>query len=103
MNNTVKKIHRALKDEHITMHAASGEKPGEIELLWQPVNDARSYVVQINHFTNSILTWKHSDIVTRTRYTATGLRSNKLYSFRVAAVTSKGQQGWSKPVKQKAS
>lgn len=103
MNNTTKKIQTVFTSEQITIHAVQGEKPGEIELLWQPVNDARSYVIQINNVLNSELTWKHIDIVTRTRYTASGLKSKKQYCFRVAAVTSTGQQEWSNPAAQRTS
>ncbi len=85
------------------LHAASGDNIGEIELLWQPVNEARSYIVQINSFSGSDRTWKHSDIVTRTRYTATGLKSGKMYNFRIAPITANGQQEWSESVVQKAS
>ena len=89
--------------KNVTLHSASGNNKGEIELLWQPVNDARSYIVQINHSTNTLSTWKHADIVTRTRFTASGLKSGKQYNFRIAPITSTGQQEWSDPVSQKAS
>lgn len=102
MNMTDNKIQRSIKSS-FTLHAASGDKKGEIELLWQPVYDARAYIVQINHSNNTTSTWKHADIITRTRYTASGLKSGKQYNFRIAPITSNGQQEWSEPVAQKAS
>jgi len=91
------------KKKEIVLHAAPGLNSGEIELLWQPLADSPSYIVQVNMFTGSDRTWKHADIVTRTRYTAAGLKSGKKYSFRVAPVTQAGQQEWSMPVIEKAS
>ncbi|HAX49012.1 MAG TPA: fibronectin type III domain-containing protein [Ignavibacteria bacterium] len=92
-----------LKKNRITLHAAPGLNSGEIELLWQPLENSPSYIIQVNLFTRSDRTWKHADIVSRTRYTAAGLKSGKKYSFRVAPVTQGGQQEWSMPVIEKAS
>ena len=91
------------KKREIVLHAAPGLNSGEIELLWQPLENSPSYIVQVNLFTGSDRTWKHADIVSRTRYTAAGLKSGKKYSFRVAPVTQNGQQEWSIPVIEKAS
>ena len=101
MNTTTKQL-RILKDESITLHAASGDKQGEIELLWQPVKNARSYVLQISHGISKKKNWKHADIVTRSRYTAAGLKCGRYYSFRIAPITEEGQQEWSDFITQKA-
>ena len=90
------------KETKITLHAVPGIGAGEIELLWQPMRNSPSYIVQVNLFAGSNRTWKHADIVSKTRYTATGLKSGKRYSFRVAPVTKNGQQEWSIPVTEKA-
>ncbi|NOS85596.1 MAG: fibronectin type III domain-containing protein [Ignavibacteria bacterium] len=95
-------MQKVLTEPQITLHAASGDKPGEIELLWQPMRNSPSYIVQVNLFAGSNRTWKHADIVSKTRYTATGLKSGKRYSFRVAPVTKNGQQEWSITVTEKA-
>ncbi len=102
MNTTTKQLHTILKDGNITLHAASGDKQGEIELLWQPVKNARSYVLQISHGISEKKNWKHIDIVTRSRYTAAGLKSGRYYSFRIAPITDNGQQEWSEFTTQKA-
>jgi hypothetical protein len=88
---------------NINLLAASGDKPGEIELLWQPISNARAYVVQVTSNIRYEKYWKHADIVTRSKYTACGLKSKKLYHFRIAAITPSGQQQWSLPVSQTAS
>jgi hypothetical protein len=103
MKNT--KIKRTGKEKikTIALHAAPGLNSGEIELLWQPLENSPSYIIQVNLFTASDRTWKHADIVSRTRYTAAGLKSGRKYSFRVAPVTNSGKQEWSIPVIEKAS
>ncbi len=89
-------------DSNITLYAVPGVGTGEIELLWQPSQESSTYIIQMNLFTRSHGLWKHADIVTRSKYTATGLKSGKKYSFRVAPVNKNGQQEWSLPVIAKA-
>ncbi len=89
--------------KEITLHAAPGQNTGEIELLWKPLKDASAYIVQVNLPGRPDHVWKHADIVSRTRYTAAGLKSGKKYSFRIAAVTATGQEGWSTPATETAS
>lgn len=102
MNTTTKNSQRVSKESQISLHAASGDKPGEIELLWQPVKNARSYVLQISYGISEKKNWKHADIVTRSKYTAAGLKSGRYYSFRIAPITENGQQEWSEFVTQKS-
>lgn len=85
------------------LHAVSGDNEGEIDLIWQPVKNAASYVIQVSQFQNNKISkdkWKHADIVTRSKYTIAGLKSGKQYKFRIAAITSIGQHSWSDPVSQ---
>jgi len=78
--------------------AAAGYLDGEINLQWEPVRGAECYIIQLY----SCRKWKEIDIVTRAVYTVTGLRSGKEYSFRVAAVGSKGKGKWSGTVIKKS-
>jgi hypothetical protein len=103
MNTTIKNSQIVSAEPEISLHAASGDKPGEIELLWQPVKNAKSYVIQISQGNSEKKNWKHADIVTRSKYTAAGLKSGRYYSFRIAPITENGQQDWSEFVTQKAS
>lgn len=82
------------------LHAVPGDNSGEVDLIWQPVKEAGSYIVQVSASPVNEKSWKHADIVTRSKYTITGLKCGRKYNFRIAAITSKGQQCWSEPVSQ---
>lgn len=74
------------------LSAAISSNEGEINLQWEPVKDAKFYIIQAQ---NGNRAWKEIDIVSSTTYTASQLKSGKHYRFRVAAVSSRGQGGWS--------
>jgi len=82
----------------ISLTATVGDHDGEIDLSWDTVRGARSYVIQQSPDPPSEPTWIHSDISTRSRATVEGLTSGTRYWFRVAAVTASGQSPWSNPV-----
>jgi hypothetical protein len=90
-----------MKNERIpeSLSAAAGDTDGEINLLWEPVKGAKYYVIQS---ANGSRDWKEIDIINKTIYTASQLRSGKQYRFRVAAVSSEGQGPWSEPAGKKA-
>jgi hypothetical protein len=82
----------------ISLTATAGDHDGEIDLSWDTVRGARSYVVQRSPDPPSESTWAHSGVSTRSRTTIEGLNSGTRYWFRVAAVTASGQSAWSNPV-----
>lgn len=82
--------------------ATSGDTAGEIDLVWEPVEKAYTYVVQKCKDSKGPVKWKNEDIVTKSSYTVSKLKSSQKYRFRVAAVGSKGQGPWSTPVQKKA-
>jgi len=82
----------------ISLTATAGDHDGEIDLSWDTVRGARSYVVQRSPDPPSESTWTHSAISTRSRATVEGLNSGTRYWFRVSAVTPNGQTAWSNPV-----
>jgi hypothetical protein len=82
----------------ISLTATAGDHDGEIDLSWDTVRGARSYVVQRSPDPPSESTWTHSGVSTRSRTTVEGLNSGTRYWFRVAAITSSGQSAWSNPV-----
>lgn len=82
--------------------ATSGDLDGEIDLAWEPVEDANSYVLQVSRSGNNRSAWVQEDVVSRSSYTISRLKSGKTYWFRVAAADSRGQSPWSKPVCKKA-
>ncbi len=86
----------------ITVFATEGDRKGEIDLIWQPVPGAASYMIQVRTGKSLESRWKEIDIVSRSRYTSAGLKSRTTYSFRIAPLGTKGITIWSEPVIQKA-
>ncbi|MFL6334049.1 MAG: fibronectin type III domain-containing protein [Pyrinomonadaceae bacterium] len=77
-----------------TLSATTGNHEGEIELSWDTVRGARSYVVER---TTDPQTgpWTQAGVSPRSSLIIEGLESGKRYYFRVAAVTLNGQSPWS--------
>jgi hypothetical protein len=77
--------------------ATAGDHDGEIELSWDAVRGARSYVVERRPDTPADSPWAHAAVSTRSSATIEGLNSGTRYWFRVAAVNAVGQSAWSNP------
>lgn len=80
-----------------SLNATTGDHEGEIDLTWNAVANARSYIVQSspNPPTNS--SWTQAAIVSISKATVSGLTGGDKYWFRVAAVGSAGNSDWSDP------
>lgn len=75
--------------------ATAGEHEGEINLVWRPISNARSYVLEYSLDPATPNSWTHAGVATAANKTITGLTSGKRYWFRVAAIGAVGQSGWS--------
>ncbi len=86
------------KEEPLRIFATWGDRSGEIDLIWDPVRFAASYIIQqqCGRYSNK---WKVVDLVTRSSYTAAGLKRGRTYWFRVAPMKFKTKAIWSEPVK----
>ncbi len=84
------------------LFASRGDLRGEVELVWNPVPNATSYIIQASKVKGKDI-WKLVDIVTRSHCTVTGLRPNHIYKFRAAPVTGSLQNEWSGIAEEKAS
>jgi len=80
-----------------SLAASEGSHDAEIDLTWQPVVGAKSYVVEQSGDPVAPNTWAHAGVSTRAGYTAKNLSSGTRYWFRAAAVNAAGQSGWSDP------
>lgn len=83
-----------------SVYAAKGDASGEIDLNWDAIENADSYVIEISENNGKAKLgkyhkWSILDITNESKYTAAGLKNNKTYLFRVAAVDSKQQGPWS--------
>ena len=79
------------------LSATAGAHEGEINLGWRKVENSRSYIIQISSDPPSVDSWGHAETVTVANKTLQNLTSGKKYWFRVAAIGSLGQSGWSEP------
>ena len=70
---------------------------GQIDLSWDTVSGAKSYVIQQSGDPVTATSWSYGGVSTKSRFTASGLTSGTRFWFRVAAVNSNGQSGWSDP------
>lgn len=77
--------------------ATEGDHSGEIDVQWDRISNARSYVVESSTDPNNPALWKQALVVTTSHATLSGLTSGQRYWVRVAAVNAKGQSGWSDP------
>lgn len=77
--------------------ATAGDHDGEIDLSWDTVPGAKSYVIEKSGDPVTPTSWSHAGVSTRSTLAAQGLTSGTRYWFRVAAINSNGQSGWSDP------
>jgi hypothetical protein len=92
----------SIPDKITSVNATSGDNAGEIDLSWDKISSAKSYVVEIA-INTPVLEWKHALVSTKSKAEVTGLTTGTLYQIRVAAVGSAGQGPWSDPVVKMAS
>ncbi len=77
--------------------ALVGDMEAELDLDWDSVRGATSYVVQRSPDPITPSSWQQALVVTKSKGTVTGLVSGTKYWFRVAAVGAAGQGAWSDP------
>lgn len=79
------------------LSASEGDHDGSIDLAYDRVAGAKSYVIEISPDPPTATSWTHATVSSKSSATLSGLTSGTRYWFRVAAVTSAGQTGWSDP------
>jgi hypothetical protein len=77
--------------------ATAGDHDGQMDLSWDPVAGAASYVLETSPDPPTPTSWKHAGVSTKSTFTLTNLPSGSRIWFRVAAVNTAGQSGWSDP------
>jgi hypothetical protein len=83
-------------DQPQSLAPFAGDHDGEIDLTWERVIGAKSYIVEQSADPQAA-SWQHAGVVTKAVFTAEGLASGTRFWFRVAAVNNNGQSGWSDP------
>lgn len=74
-----------------------GDHEAEIDLSWNRVKGARSYIIQHSADPPTDTSWTQIQVVTTSSATISGLTRGAKHWFRVAAVGPNGQSGWSDP------
>lgn len=78
------------------LRATTGDSEGEIDLAWDRVRGASSYIIECREQTETTLSpWQAVKAVTQSRFTVTGLTGGKIYAFRVRAIGTQGEGPWS--------
>ena len=78
-----------------TLTATTGNQEGEVELSWDAVRGARSYVVERTTNPQEASSWTQAGVSPRSSLIVEGLDSGTRYYFRVASITLNGQSPWS--------
>ena len=82
--------------------ASEGDHDGEIDLHWNRVKGAKSYVVQYTTTPTNAASWVNGPIATKSKATVTGLTSATKYYLRVAGIGAAGQGAFSELASQVA-
>jgi hypothetical protein len=77
--------------------ATAGDHDGELDLSWDKVSGAKSYVIE-KATDAQAGNWAHAGVSGKSQFTAASLPSGSRFWFRVAAVNNNGSSGWSDPV-----
>ncbi len=81
-----------------SVNATHGDNAGEIDLHWDRVQGAKSYVFETAVDGANPLVWQHAGVSTKSKAEVQHLQSGTRYHLQVAAVGSAGQGPWSDPV-----
>jgi hypothetical protein len=85
-------------DRLLTQLAAYVESvASDIDLSWDTTFGAKSYVIERSADPPTPTSWAHAAVSTKSKATITTLASGTRHWFRVAAVGTNGQSGWSDP------
>jgi hypothetical protein len=79
------------------LSATAGDHDSEVDLSWDPVTQARSYVIEQSADPPTPTSWAHAGVSTKSTTTIKNLTGGTRYWWRVAAVGTAGQSGWSDP------
>jgi len=77
--------------------ATAGDHDGTMDLSWDPVVEAASYVIEKSPDPVTATSWTHLGVSTKSTFTAENLQTGTRLWFRVAAVNPAGQSPWSDP------
>lgn len=77
-----------MPDKIASLTATLGDSSGEIDLTWDRVAAAKSYVLETAINGGSLLDWKYAMVSTKSKAELTSLQTGIKYQMRVAAIGS---------------
>lgn len=83
-----------------TMYVTRGDGKGEVNITWDSLDEADKYIIEYS-ISSARKEWVLADITNESSYTIRGLKLQRTYIFRVAAVNSANKGPWCAPVKKK--
>lgn len=75
------------------LSATFGDNPGELDLMWNRLDGARSYEVWLNLTPNTEAGWTLREVSTRSTFTLAGLPRGQTVHVRVRAIGAKNAKG----------
>ncbi len=75
----------------------------EVVLKWNPSEEADSYSLQVSDDANFFKFTINEPSISKTEFTATGLQKDKIYYWRVAAIKSQNNTGFTKSLYNRSS
>jgi len=82
----------------VELSANTGDDPGAIDLVWDPIRDADGYEVEISQDIAGAGPWQQCATTAQSKVTIKNLVNRTRYWFRVRAVSGKREGDWSDPV-----
>jgi hypothetical protein len=82
-----------MPDTPTGLESTVGDHDGQLDLSWDPVSGAKSYVIQQSADPPAATSWTHDTTSTKSSTTVDGLTSGTRYWFRVSAVGPRGRVG----------
>ena len=81
----------------VSITVIDGDEEGEIDIQWDKVKGAKSYIIERSADPPTATSWGNATAAIKSSVSIKGLTPGTRYWFRVAAVLSSGQSGWSDP------
>ena len=89
---------QATPDQVANVSVTAGDSSGELDLQWDPSQNAKSYEVHVSPDPVTNASWNSQPSVTKSKTVVNGMASGTRVWTRVRAVNSAGQGAWSSPI-----
>jgi hypothetical protein len=98
MNVRSQRSPQATPDQVANVSVTAGDSAGELDLQWDPSQNAKSYEVHVSPDPVTNASWNSQPSVTKSKTVVSGMASGTRVWSRVRAINSAGQGAWSSPI-----